>query len=109
MWAASCTKGYLWLVAPSTCPSDPNGICKYADEGRAGLLFWVRITPVKSKQLCLYQDGDRWLMLALVGLKFYPYAEEGERKRLYCGKAEMTDTSNFVELEEWVFRFHTQL
>lgn len=63
---------------------------------------------MKSKQLCPYQDGDR-LMLALVGLKFYPYTEEGKRKRLYCGKAEMTDTSNFVRLEEWVLRFNTQL
>lgn len=63
---------------------------------------------MKSKQLCLYQDGDR-LMLAPVGLKFYPYTEEGKRKRLYCGRAEMTATSNFVKLEEWVFRLNTQL
>lgn len=65
----------IWLGAPLTCPSDSNVTGKYVDQRRAGLHFWVRITPVKSKDLYLYQD-DGHLTLAPVGLKFYPYTKK---------------------------------
>lgn len=69
------TEVRIWLGALLTCPNDSNVTGKYVDQRRAGLHFWVRITPVKSKELCLYQD-DGHLTLAPVGLKFYPYTKK---------------------------------
>lgn len=80
------TKVCIWLGAPTTCPGDSNVICKYVDQRRAGLHFWVTVTPVKSKELYLYQDGDH-LTLALVGLKFYPYTQKRKKKTLVLRKS----------------------